>query len=330
MRLPRRATILSLAGAAGLGASGRPLSQPVTTRGWPSRPIRIVVTFAPGGSTDLVARLMAQGLQERLGQPVVVENRAGAGGTTATGQVARAEPDGNTLVFSTSTVMAIGPALYRSVQYDPMRDFAHVALLCTNHLVFVANLRFAGRNLGDLVRLSQAAQGGLDMASSGAGSLNHMLIVHFANAAGARLNHVAYRGAGPAMAAVIGGDVPLMSDSLPSASAHIRQGAVRALGIPGDRRSEQFPEVPTFREQGFDIVSLGWFGLAAPAGTPPDIVERLNREVRNVMGTPQVQTRLAEFDARPGDMPVDAFTELVRADYERWGPMVRASGASAE
>jgi tripartite-type tricarboxylate transporter receptor subunit TctC len=330
MTLTRRVTMLSLAGAAGLGASSEALAQPAVLSGWPSRPLRIVVTFAPGGSTDLVARLVAQGLQDQLGQPVVVENRAGAGGTTATGHVARSAPDGYTLVLSSSTVMAIGPALYRSVQYDAMRDFVHVALLTTNHLVFAANPRFAARDLADLVRLSQAAPGGLDMASSGAGSLNHMLIVHFANTAGARLNHIAYRGAGPAMAAVIGGEVPLMSDSLPSASAHIRQGAVRALGIPGDRRSEQFPDVPTFREQGVDIVSLGWFGLAAPAGTPPGIVERLNREVRAVLATPHVRARLAEFDATPGDMSVAAFTELVRADHERWGPMVRASGASAE
>jgi len=180
------------------------------------------------------------------------------------------------------------------------------------------------------VRLSQEARDGLDMASSGAGSLNHMLIVHFANSTGARFNHIAYRGAGPAMAAVIGGEVPLMSDSLPSASTHISQASVRALGIPGDRRSISFPDVPTFKEQGVDIVSMGWFGLSAPARTPSGIVERLNREVRVVLQTPHVRSRLAEFDAAPGDLSVADFTALVRADYERWGPMVRASGASAD
>ncbi|MBX6373069.1 MAG: tripartite tricarboxylate transporter substrate binding protein [Acetobacteraceae bacterium] len=294
---------------------------------WPNRPVRLVVTFAPGGSTDLVARLLAQGLQDRLGQPVIVENRAGAGGTTATAHVARAEPDGYTYVFSSVSVMAVGPALYRNIQYDPMRDFAHVALVCYTHQVFVANPQFEGRNLADLIRLSRATPGGLDMASSGAGSLNHLFIVHFANTTGARLNHVAYRGAGPAMTAVISGEVPLMSDSLPSAASYIRQGMVRPLGTPGAQRSQQFPEIPTFKEQGVDIVGGSWFGLATPAGTPRAIVERMNREVRAVLATSKVRDRLSEFVATPGNLSVEEFTDLVQRDYNHWGPIVKASGA---
>lgn len=320
-------TLASLASAslvAGKPAAATPVA------GWPTRPVRLIVTFAPGGSTDLVARLLAQGLQERLGQPVIIENRAGAGGTTATAHVARAEADGYTFVFSSVSVMAVGPALYRNIQYDPIRDFAHVALVCTTHQAFVANPQFEGRNLDDLIRVSRATPGGLDMASSGAGSLNHLFIVHFATTTGAQLNHVAYRGAGPAMTAVVSGEVPLMSDSLPSAASYLRQGVVRPLGMPGAQRSRQFPEIPTFREQGIDIVGGSWFGLATPAGTPSAIVERMNTEVRAVLTVPRVRSRLAEFDATPGDMSVEAFTALVRRDHDHWGPIVRASGAAVD
>ena len=327
MALTRRTTMIGLGGMA---AAPSVLAQPSIMPAWPSRPLRLVVTFAPGGSTDLIARLVATGLQERLGQPVIVENRAGAGGTIATTHVARSEPDGYTMVLASSTVMAIGPLLYRNVQYDPIRDFSHVVLLSTNHLVFVMNNRVPARNLNDLVRLAGTTNGGLNMASSGSGSLNHMLIVLFGNVSGATLNHVAYRGAGPAMAAVLGGEVHGMSDSLPSAAAHIKQGSVRGIGIAGEARSPSFPDIPTFREQGFDLVSYGWFGLSMPSATPAPIVDRLHREVSEVLKTPHVVDRMAEFDATPGSISREAYSAMVRADFERWGPLVRASGAVAE
>ena len=327
MALTRRTTMIGLGGMA---AAPLVLAQPSIMPAWPSRPLRLVVTFAPGGSTDLIARLVATGLQERLGQPVIVENRAGAGGTIATTHVARSEPDGYTMVLASSTVMAIGPSLYRNVQYDPIRDFSHVVLLSTNHLVFVMNNRVPARNLNDLVRLARTTNGGLNMASSGSGSLNHMLIVLFGNVSGATLNHVAYRGAGPAMAAVLGGEVHGMSDSLPSAAAHIKQGSVRGIGIAGEARSPSFPDIPTFREQGFDLVSYGWFGLSMPSATPAPIVDRLHREVSEVLKTPHVVDRMAEFDATPGSISREAYSAMVRADFERWGPLVRASGAVAE
>lgn len=327
MALTRRTTMIGLGGMA---AAPSVLAQPSIMTAWPSRPLRLVVTFAPGGSTDLIARLVATGLQERLGQPVIVENRAGAGGTIATTHVARSEPDGYTMVLASSTVMAIGPSLYRNVQYDPIRDFSHVVLLSTNHLVFVMNNRVPARNLNDLVRLAGTTNGGLNMASSGSGSLNHMLIVLFGNVSGATLNHVAYRGAGPAMAAVLGGEVHGMSDSLPSAAAHIKQGSVRGIGIAGEARSPSFPDIPTFRDQGFDLVSYGWFGLSMPSATPAPIVDRLHREVSEVLKTPHVVDRMAEFDATPGSISREAYSAMVRADFERWGPLVRASGAVAE
>ncbi len=297
---------------------------------WPSQPIRIVVPFAPGGSTDLSARLVAAGLQERLGGvPVLVENRPGAGATVGSQQVASSAPDGTTLVMSNVASHAISPALYRNVRYDPVRDFAHVALVVSNPSVWVVNPRSELRSLADVVRIARGGRG-LDVATSGAGSSNHLLVVQFAALAHANLNHVPYRGAGPAMTDVIAGVVPMMSDSLPSAAAHIRQGSVRAIAMSSPARHPSFPEVPTFREQGFDLVSASWFGLSGPAGLPPAIVERLNREVRAVVSTPEARARFAEFGGTPGDLTAGGYTEFVRAEVARWGPLVRASGASVD
>lgn len=298
--------------------------------GWPAQPVRLVVPFAPGGTTDLAARLVAQGLAERLGQPVVVENRPGAGATLGSQQVAAAAPDGYTLLMSNIASHGIGPSLYRTVRYDPLRDFAHVALVISSPSVWVANPRFPARDLQAVIRLSRQEPGGLAIASSGSGSSNHLLIVQFGQLTGARLHHVPYRGAGPAMTDVIAGVVPMMSDSLPSAAGHLRQGSVRALGMASEARHPAFPEVPTFREQGVDLASASWFGLSAPAGTPAPIVERLHREVRAVLDQPAVAARFAELGGTPGRLGPEDYTAFIRAEVARWAPVVRASGAQVD
>jgi tripartite-type tricarboxylate transporter receptor subunit TctC len=326
--LPRRALV---AGGAALAAPlGLARAQGAAEQGWPRQPLRIVVPFAPGGSTDLAARLVAHGLQERLGQPVVVENRAGAGAAVGSQAVAEAQPDGYTLVMSNIASHAISPSLYRNVRYDPVRDFAHIALVISNPSVWVANKGTEFRALADVVRVAGANPRGLDVATSGAGSSNHLLLVRFRQISGANLNHVPYRGAGPAMTDVIAGTVPLMSDSLPSASAHVRQGSVRAIAMSSAERNPSFPDVPTFREQGFDLVSASWFGLSAPAGTPAPIVGRLAREIMAVIGTPEARARFAELGGTPGTLTGAAYAEFVREEHERWAPVVRASGATVE
>ncbi len=297
---------------------------------WPSQPIRLVVPFAPGGTTDLVARLVAQGLQERLGQPLIIENRPGAGATLGSQQVAAAAPDGYTLVLSNIASHAIAPSLYRNLRYDPVRDFAHIALITRNPSVFVANPAFPGRSLADVVRLAREGARGLDIASSGSGSSNHLLIVQFARVTGAPVNHVPYRGAGPAMTDVIAGVVPMMSDSLPSAAAHIQGGAVRAIAMSSEERHPAFPEVPTFREQGVDLVSSSWFGLSAPAGTPPAIVARLNREVRELLSAPAMRARFAGIGGTVGELSPEAFADFVATEVARWAPVVQASGARVD
>jgi tripartite-type tricarboxylate transporter receptor subunit TctC len=323
--LPRRGLLVTGAtAAAAVAPSDVPAQQP-----WPSQPIRIVVPFAPGGSTDLAARLVANGLQERLGVPVVIENRPGAGASVGSQQVADSRPDGHTLVMSNVASHAISPTLYRNVRYAPVRDFTHIALVVSNPSVWVTNPRTELRGLADVVRAARGGRG-IDIATSGAGSSNHMLVVRFAELTQANLNHIPYRGAGPAMTDVIAGVVPLMSDSLPSAAAHIRQGSVRALGMSSAARNPSFPDVPTFREQGFDLVSESWFGLSGPAGLPAPIVERLNAEVRAIVAAPETRARFAEFGGTPGGLTAEGYTEFVREEHARWAPVVRASGAAVE
>jgi tripartite-type tricarboxylate transporter receptor subunit TctC len=309
------------------------LLAPVVARAqsWPNGPIRIVVPFAPGGSTDIAARFVAEGLTQRLGVSVVVENRPGAGATTGSQIVADAAPDGQTLVMSNIASHGISPTLYgRRVRYDPVASFTHIAMVITNPSVWVVNKDSGINNLSDIVRLAKARQGGLDMATSGAGSSNHLLIVRFAQQNEIPFTHVPFRGAGPAMQAVIAGQVPMMSDSLPSAAGHVRQGNVRAIAMSSATRHPSFPDVPTFREQGFDVVSTSWFALSGPAGMPAPIVERLNREVTAVITTPQARTRFAELGGSPGDLSPQEFTRFVAEEVARWAPVVRASGATVD
>ena len=297
---------------------------------WPSGSIRLVVPFAPGGSTDLTARLVADGLSQRLGVPVVVENRPGAGATTGSQMVADSPPDGQTLVMSNIASHAISPALYRTVRYDPVRSFTHIAMVITNPSVWVVNPRSEIMNLRDLVAAAKARRGGLDMASSGAGSSNHLLLVRFSELAGIEHTHIPFRGAGPAMTAVIAGQVPMMSDSLPSAAGHVRQGSVRAIAMSSAARHPSFPDVPTFREQGFDLVSTSWFALSGPAGMPAPIVERLHRETMAVIATPESRQRFADMGGAPGDMTPDQFSAFVASEAAAWAPVVRASGATVD
>ncbi|WP_426958090.1 Bug family tripartite tricarboxylate transporter substrate binding protein [Muricoccus radiodurans] len=319
-RPTRRATLA----AAALLADGRA----ARAQAWPDRPIRFIVPFAPGGSTDLIARLVAEGLGERLGQPVIVENRGGAGATLGTQLCAQSRPDGTTVMLSNIASHAISPALYPNPGYDPVRDFTHVALLVTNPSVIEVNPRFEAQTLQELIALSKSRPDGVDYATSGSGSSNHMLMVRLAQITGARFNHVPYRGAGPAMTDVIGGTVPVMADTLPSSIAHIQARSVRALAVSGEARSPLFPDVPTLRESGVDLVNAPWYGLSGPANLPAPIVERLAAETRQVLASDRVRARLAEIGSDVGQMTPAEYTEHVRVEAARWAPVVRASGAT--
>lgn len=323
IRIARRTMLASL---------GAVLTAPATLRAQsrPTGPIRLIVPFAPGGTTDVMARLVGDRLGPRLGQPVIAENRAGAGATVGSTLAAQAAPDGQTLVMSNIASHGIAPTLYRNIRYDAMKDFVHIALVTRNPSAMVCNPGFAAQTLADVVRIAKERPGSLDFATSGAGSSNHLLGLRFAMAAGITLNHVPYRGAGPAMTDTIAGVVPMMFDGLPSASGHIRAGRVRLLATSGSERSAAFPDAPTFKESGFDVVSYQWFGISAPAGTPTAIVARLNREIREILKEPEVVQRFDQLGGGIVDMTPEQYSAFVAEEIAVWAPVVRASGATVE
>ena len=297
---------------------------------WPAQPIRLIVPFAPGGTTDLIARLVAAPLQERLGQPIIIENRPGAGASVGSLMAAQAAPDGYTLVLSNIASHGISPSLHANIRYDAVRDFSHIALLTLNPSVFVANPRSGIASMADFARIHRDSPGGLDMASSGAGSSNHLLIVRMGQMLGREITHIPFRGAGPAMTAVIGGQVPLMSDSLPSAAAHIRQGSVRAVAMSSAARHPSFPDVPTLREQGYDLVTSSWFGLSGPARLPQPVVDRLSREVRAILAAPETRARFAEIGGTPGEFSPEEYAAFIASEVTSWATLVRESGAQPD
>jgi tripartite-type tricarboxylate transporter receptor subunit TctC len=224
----------------------------------------------------------------------------------------------------------ISPAVYGArVRYDAVKDFAHIALVVSNPTVWVANPRSGIRTLADVAARAKAA-GGLQVATSGAGSSNHLVVVQMSRLVGTEITHVPFRGAGPAMQAVIAGQVPMMSDSLPSAAAHIKQGSVVAVAMCSANRHPSFPDVPTFKEQGFPLESDSWFGLSAPAGTPAPIVERLNREVRALLATAEIRARFEELGGTPGDLSAADYNSFIAREVAKWAPLVQSAGATAD
>jgi tripartite-type tricarboxylate transporter receptor subunit TctC len=318
-----RRTLLAVVGGA--------LATPALAQApWPSRPIRLVVPFGAGGSTDIIGRLMADEMSRFLGQTMVVENRGGAGATLGTGLVAQSAPDGYTLLLSTISGMAVGNTLYRDrIQWDADRDFAHIAMLLGTPYLLVVNPRFPAQSVAEYVAEAKRRPQGIELATSGIGSVPHLLALRLAQASGINITHVPYRGGAQAATDVIAGVVPSMIDSLTAASAHIRGNTVRALAFSSARRIEGFDSIPTFAELGMPELSAdGWAGLAAPARTPRPILERLAAAVRAAQAAPNVQRRFAETATQPGRLFLDDAQAFVRAEVAAWAPVVRQSGAT--
>jgi tripartite-type tricarboxylate transporter receptor subunit TctC len=317
-----------------LGAAmAAPLALPALAQApWPSRSIRLVIPFGAGGTTDIIGRLMADEMSRFLGQPIVVENRGGAGATLGTGLVAQAAPDGYTLLLSTISGMAIGNTLYRErIQWDADRDFAHIAMLLGTPYLLVVNPRFPGQTVAEYVAESKRRPQGIEFATSGVGSVPHLLGLRLAQATGANLTHIPYRGGAQAATDVIAGVVPSMIDSLTAASANMRANAVRALAFSSPERIADFNAIPTFAELGLPQLNAdGWAGLAAPARTPRPILERLAEAVKAAQASPNVQRRFAETATQPGRVFLDECQAFVRAEVAAWAPVVRASGATPE
>ena len=295
---------------------------------WPARPVKIVVPFAPGGSADTLGRLVAQKLSEQLKENFVIENRGGAGGAVGSDLVAKAAPDGYTLVVSGIASHVIAPLLPQGTQYDPMKDFSHVALFGGPPAVLAVNPSLPAKNLKEFVALAKAKPGALSYGSPGNGTQGQLVAELFKRLAGIDLQHVPYKGASGAVTDMIAGHIASVSTTLSTAAGQIRAGRARALAISASARLPEYPDIPTFAESGYpDLVATVWFSLSGPAGLPPQIVERLNAEVRRALELSDVKERLRHEGITPNRLDAKEFTTFVANELRRWGPIVRASGA---
>ncbi|HET7837217.1 MAG TPA: tripartite tricarboxylate transporter substrate binding protein [Variovorax sp.] len=281
-----------------------------TASAWPAKPVRVVVGFAPGGSTDVMARILSQSLSESLGQPVIIDNKPGASGNISAAEVIRAAPDGHTFLIAPTSVETANPSLFKSAIL-PSRDLAPVASVGRTQMYLVAKPQMAAKDARDLVALAKARPGTLSYASAGAGTPPHLACELFKQATGTDVAHVPYRGAAPALQDVLSGQADFVCDP-GIAFPHIRTGKVKLLGIVSAKRSPFFPDVPTVGEQGFKGADLDiWFGMWAPAGTPLEIVARMNREVAKALAQPAVKSRYADLGAEPVAMETADFRTLL-------------------
>jgi tripartite-type tricarboxylate transporter receptor subunit TctC len=315
------------------------LAGPASAQGaWPNKPVRIVVPFAPGGTTDILARAIAPELSKAFGQQFVVENRAGAGGNIGADLVAKAPNDGYTLLMGTVGTQSINKWLYARMPFDPQKDFVPITLVAGVPNVMVVNTEKAAarniRTVEDFVKYAKANPGKLNMASSGNGTSIHLAGELFKAMTGTYMTHFPYGGSGPALLALVGGDMDVMFDNLPSSMQLIKAGKLKALAVTSSQRSAALPEVPTVEQagggalNGFDASS--WFGLLAPAGTSMDIVNRVQQETAKALNAPAVKERLLANGAIPsGNTPAE-FAKLIDAELKKWQPVVKASGAKVD
>jgi tripartite-type tricarboxylate transporter receptor subunit TctC len=319
----RRVTIIFLAVLA--------LTAPGVAQNYPDRVVRIVNPYPPGGSVDVMARLLAQKLGENLGQQFIVENRSGGGGNTGSDSVAKAEPDGYTLLFTAPGPLTVNQTLYSKLTFDPATDFAPIALFATAPIVLIVNPGVPANNVQELIALARKEPGKINFASAGNGTTNHLSGELFKSMAKVDIVHVPYRGAGPAMNDLIGGHVQMFFDLMPVVLPQVTTGKVRALGIAGAKRASSLPDVPTIAEQGvpgFDASS--WYGLVAPAKTPEPVLAKLREEVAKALKTPDMVARIRELGSEPGAAFGKDFGAFMAAETKKWAEVIRASGAKAD
>jgi tripartite-type tricarboxylate transporter receptor subunit TctC len=297
---------------------------------YPARPITLVVPYAAGGGNDVMARVVAEKMSKTLGQNIVVENRAGAGGSVATRQVARAAPDGYTLVLGGTGSLAVNPTLYNNVGYDPRKDFAPVGLIGTGQLIVVVNPSVVATTIPELIALAKKEPGRLSYASAGVGSGIHLGAVLFELMGDIKLTHVPYRGTAPALTDLIGGHVHIYFSSIPSAIGIAKEGKVRALAVTGPKRSPVFPELPTVAETlpGFEAVLH--YGIVAPAGTPKPIIDKLNAALREALAAPDTRERMAADGTEPLASTPEEYAADIDKEETKWSAIVKKSGAKAE
>jgi len=298
---------------------------------YPSKPVRLICPYPPSGATDITARAIASELSKSLGQPVIVDNRPGAGGNIGAELAAKAAPDGYTILTSISALHGIVPVLYSKLNYDPNKDFTPVIVLVSYSNVLVVNPSVKAGSVKELIALAKAQPGKLTFASSGSGATTHMSGEMFKHLTGVDIVHVPYKGAAPAMTDLLGGQVNMMFDAVPTSLPHIKSGKLRALGVTGPKREATLPDVPTIAEAGVPGYEASvWFGLEVPAGTPKGIIARLNEASTKGLSSPEFVKRMTELGFTiVGGTPEQA-SEMIKVEIQRWGPVVKASGAKAE
>jgi tripartite-type tricarboxylate transporter receptor subunit TctC len=323
-----RRTLLAATGGAALLGLPRPGA---AQDSWPSRPVRIMVGFGAGGVTDVAVRLLAEGLRPMLSQPIVIENRSGASGMVAAGMVARAEPDGHTLIAIPGTITIV-PSVMKSVQMDVLKDLAPITLFATSPNVMVVNTAFPARTLQDFVTYAKSRPPeDIVYASSGVGTTVHFMAGMVERTIGVRMRHVPYRSSAESIRAAIAGEVPMVFSSVNSALPHIQSGAVRALAVASERRTDFLPDVLTFAEAGYPAIrSDTWFGLAGPAGLPQSIITRLAEMSNRVIADPSVRQRLAALGAQPVGLGPRDFAALMQREVREFGELASAMGIRAE
>lgn len=319
---------LLLTGGAMLAAGS--LRAPALAQTYPSRPVTLVVPFPPGGTSDTMARLVAQELARALGQPVVVDNRAGANGNIGSASVARAAPDGHTLLLSGIGSHAINAGLYRAMPYDPVRDFSHITLIASGPNAIAVNPAFPARTLAEFVALLRREPDRHNYASSGIGSSGNMAMELFKQKAGLSIVHVPYRGGAPATTDVLAGQVPILITNADAVLTHAREGKLRILAVTSERRAPLYPDTPTIAEAGFpEVVAVSWTGISGPPGLPPAIVHRLQAEVTKAVRGP-LQERLAGLGLVPGGVSSEEFAGFVAAEMARWKAVAAAANLTVE
>ena len=299
----------------------------VVAQSWPSRPIRLVVPLSPGGFADTPARLLAPKLSAALGRQVYIENRPGAGGTIGANEIAKSAPDGYNLLIS-GTPLVISPWLYQNMQYDVLKDFNHFALLASGPYILVVNPQLGVSSVRELIAAAKAQPGKIDYASSGNGSAQHLVSALFGSMAGIELNHVPYKGSGPAMQDLVSGQVKVTFAGIPNALSHLKAGRLKPLAVSTAKRWPELPEVPTVSEAGVPgYEATLWLNVAAPAGTPPEIIKRLADEISNALRDPELQKHFQAAGVEASIMTGEPLARFVQAEHEKWGRVVKQTGA---
>ena len=322
--LSRRTLLASVA----LAAPGIAVAQ---TAGWPSKPNRWIVNFPPAGAADILSRSLAEYFGNKLGQPIVVENKPGAGGLVGADIVAKGRGDTHLVMMSSAASHGIGPVLYKDVPYDPLADFTHIHLVGTFPSVLAVNATSPITSVKQLVEMAKAKPGEVNYGSGGNGTMNHLTGQLLARATGMSFTHIPYRGSAPAMNDLMGGQIVALMESLPTAIGYFTSGKMRALAVSEDVRSPSLPDVPTFREAGFpDVVTTNWFGFSTVAGLPPDLAKRWENEIATALKSEQVMAAFAKIGVRPGTLGPEGYTNLIKGELARWKEVIAAANIKAD